>query len=238
MKVAVISDIHSNLHALLEVARDIEKENVEQVWCLGDVIGYGAFPNECVQWVRDNVSLCVSGNHELFILTFPDLSFLSKTVKESLEWTRQTLTEENLSYLSTLPPQILKEEVQLVHDTPEAPGSVQYIETEDDAYRALLKQKGDICFFGHTHVPVAFCFDIPHVKTLRLWTFKLRSLKYLINPGSVGQPRNKDPRASYIILEDRTVRFKKVEYPVKKAARAILDVGLPEFFAARLLLGV
>ncbi len=240
MRVGIISDIHANIHALKEVDRKLKEEGVDEVWCLGDTVGYGAFPNECLDWVRENCSIVLLGNHELVVLGYYDESLLNEYAAASLIWTKERLRAENVEYLKKLSVQHLTDCCQLVHDTPESPGSMKYILSKNDAYYALLKQLRSLCFFGHTHIPAAYRLWGPEVDKVSANPLYVRAGRYLINPGSVGQPRDKDPRASFGIvdLESKSFKLYRVEYNFKAAAREILRAGLPEFLAARLVLGV
>lgn len=240
MRVGILSDIHGNFHALREVEKKLREKGVDEVWCLGDTVGYGAFPNECVEWVRENCSVALLGNHELGVLGFYDLNLLNDYAAVSLAWTRERLKPENLDYLKELPVHSLTPCCQLVHDTPENPGSMEYILSEKEAYRALLAQKKPLCFFGHTHVPAGYRLWGPEVDRVSLHPLYIRAGRYLLNPGSVGQPRDGNPKAAFGILdlEEKTFTVYRVEYDVKAAAREILRAGLPEFLAGRLIMGV
>jgi len=167
-----------------------------------------------------------------------DVTVLNKYAAEAILWTKKVVKPSLLNRLMEKGVQILTENYQLVHDTPKAPGSMEYILTVEDAYSALLKQVRPVCFFGHTHIPVAY--ELKGASPVRLATdeITLKSGRYLINPGSVGQPRDKNPYASFIILSDGKVYFRRKSYDIKSAAKAILKEGLPEFLAARLLAGV
>lgn len=238
MKVGIIADIHGNLHALEAVEKALEKENVEEVWCLGDVVGYGAFPNECLEWVKGNAKRFVLGNHELAVLGFVDLSLLNDYAREAIAWTKKVLREDFRQFLLEAKIQDFTEKVQLVHDTPQSPGSMEYILNKSQAYRALINQQRDVCFFAHTHIPAAYSLAAGEVVEIDVSSSFTVDGRMLINPGSVGQPRNSNPRASAIIYEGDLVRYLKVEYDTKAAAKSILKAGLPEFLAARLILGV
>jgi len=238
MKVGIIADIHSNIHALKAVEAALAKENVEEVWCLGDTVGYGAFPNECLEWVKNNVKRFVIGNHELAVLGFVDLNFLNEYAKTAIKWTKEVLKEEFREFLLNAKIQDFTNGFQLVHDTPKSPGSMEYILSKEDAYLALIKQQRDVCFYAHTHIPAAYSLlggDAIEIDVSSPFTVEGRML---INPGSVGQPRNGDPRSSFIVYKNGYVRYVKIEYDTKSAAKAILKAGLPEFLAARLILGV
>ena len=240
MKVAVISDIHGNIHALEAVEKRLSELGVDDVWCLGDTVGYGAFPNQCIEWVKRNCSIVLLGNHELALLGFVDTSLLNDYARKAIEWTKEVITDENVEFLKNLGIQHLTDCCQLVHDTPESPGSMNYILTKREAYGALLSQQRNVCFFGHTHISVAYRLLSSTVDKLSLYTLSVDAGRYLINPGSVGQPRDNDPRASFGIFDTEALRFSlyRVEYNTKAAAREILRAGLPDYLAARLILGV
>ncbi|TCK05356.1 metallophosphoesterase family protein [Phorcysia thermohydrogeniphila] len=238
MKVGIISDIHSNYHALEAVAKELQKEKVDEIWCLGDVIGYGAFPNECLEWVLENCSQFILGNHELALLSFVDITALNDYAARAILWTKEMVKPSLLNKLMEKGVQAFTQSYQLVHDTPVAPGSMEYILTAEDAYSALIRQVRPVCFFGHTHIPVAYELKGASAAKLSASEITLSSGRYLINPGSVGQPRDRNPDASFIIVSDGKVYFRRKSYDVKSAAKAILKEGLPEFLAARLLAGV
>lgn len=240
MKVAIIADIHGNIHALKAVEKRIEDFKVDEVWCLGDTVGYGVFPNECVSWVRENCSIALLGNHELALLGFVDVYLLNDYARAAIEWTKEVITDENWEFLRKLGVQQLTPCCQLVHDTPKSPGSMEYILSKKDAYGALLSQQKDVCFFGHTHIPAAYRLLSSTVDRLSVYSLSFDVGRYLINPGSVGQPRDNDPRASFGVFNLKEKRFSlyRVEYDTKVAAKSILKAGLPDYLAARLILGV
>ena len=240
MKIAIVSDIHGNIHALKAVEKRLAELNVENVWCLGDTVGYGAFPDQCVEWVRENCSVVLLGNHELALLGFVDPFLLNDYARWAIDWTKKVISPDKLEFLRELGVQYFTECCQLVHDTPESPGSMDYVLTKEDAYRALLSQQRDVCFFGHTHIPAAYRLLSSTVDRLSVYSLSICAGRYLINPGSVGQPRDNDPRASFGIFDPEENRFSlyRVEYDTKAAAREILRAGLPEYLAARLILGV
>ncbi len=238
MKVGIVSDIHGNFHALKAVERELDKKGVEEVWCLGDTVGYGAFPEECLKWVKENCSTVILGNHELAVLGLVDISMLNEFAAKSITWTRRKLTKESVDYLSELNVQEINKCCHLVHDTPSSPGSMEYILSKEQAYRALLKQKKEIALFGHTHIPAVYRLFGSGVDRLSPKTVRLSGGRYLLNPGSVGQPRDRNPWASFAVLDGEVFTVYRVEYDVKAAAREILRAGLPKFLAARLVVGV
>lgn len=238
MRIAVLGDIHGNIHALKAVEQVLSAERVEEVWCLGDSVGYSPFPNECLDWLKNNVSRFVLGNHELAVLGFVDLELLNDYARKGIEWTRKVLKDEYREFLMGAKIIDFTDCCQLVHDTPESPGSMKYILSKEDAFKALISQQRDFCFFAHTHLPVAYSLSAGEVEEYDISSSLFLDGKFLLNPGSVGQPRDNDPRASFLIFYGDRVRWFRVEYDVKAAARAILEAGLPKFLAARLLLGV
>ncbi|MEO2069049.1 MAG: metallophosphoesterase family protein [Desulfurobacteriaceae bacterium] len=238
MKVGIIADVHANIHALLEVVKELEKEEVDEVWCLGDVVGYGAFPNECLNWIRENCKHLVLGNHELALLNLVDLEVLNKYAAASLKWTKNVITDENLEFLMGRGIQVVTSDFHLVHDSPAFPGSMEYITNLKSAYYSLIRQAKPVCFFAHTHKPIVYKLEGGIPEVVRSPVVSIDKGRFLINPGSVGQPRDGRPDASFLILEDGTVYFRRVKYDIRSAAKSILKAGLPEYLAARLLLGV
>lgn len=238
MKIGIISDIHANLHALQAVISDMEKEQIEEVWCLGDIINYGAFPNECCSWVMNNCSVSILGNHELMLLGYAEVD--SPVVNECLNWTKKTISPRWIEYIKTLPLVYKNQNISIVHDNPLTPGSMIYILDNATATKSLLKQETDICFFGHTHIPIGYKLSSIGAETIKISYFSVKEGRFLINPGSVGQPRDNNPKASYGIYdsEEKNIKIKRIEYDVKAAAKSILEAGLPPIMAARLIKGI
>ncbi|WP_297447098.1 metallophosphoesterase family protein [Desulfurobacterium sp.] len=236
MKIGIISDIHANLHALEAVAKDMDLEGIDEVWCLGDTINYGAFPNECCQWVIENVSSYILGNHELMLLGLASVE--NRYVNACLKWTKQVIREDYIEYFATKSVIKIFDDVTLVHDNPLSPGSMRYILTRGEAEEVLLKSTAHVCFFGHTHIPIGYRLSTVGAEIIKTPVYTIDSRKHLINPGSVGQPRDGMPLASYIVLQDNTLRLKRIKYDVKGAAKAIIEANLPTIMAARLLEGV
>ena len=240
---AVISDIHGNLEALEAVLRDVP-DGVEEIFCLGDVIGYGASPNECCDLVRAHEMPVISGNHDLAVTDLStDLAWFNPIAAEAIEWTREQLTQENADFLRTRPRTLQKGEALFVHGSVRDPD--EYIMNGIVARENLAILKAEypgvrVCFFGHTHVKaVAPSPDDPPPGSHAL---DLGSGgPYLVNPGSVGQPRDGDTFASYVLAEDgrdrARVTYRFVEYDVEKAQAKIRAAGLPGMLADRLAYG-
>jgi predicted phosphodiesterase len=240
---AVISDIHGNLEALEAVLRDVP-DGTERIYCLGDVIGYGANPNECCNLVRSFEMPAISGNHDLAVTDlFTDLAWFNPVAAAAIEWTRQYLTEENAHFLRTLPRMMKEGETLFVHGSVRDPD--EYIVNAAVAGENLSILKKDypnvqVCFFGHTHVKAIA--PSPNGPITGSGALDLTSGgPYLVNPGSVGQPRDGDTFASYVLVEDAPygarVAYRFVEYDVAKAQTKIRAAGLPAMLADRLAYG-
>ena len=241
---AVISDIHGNLEALEAVLEDVP-DGVEEIYCLGDVIGYGASPNECCESVRSYEMPVISGNHDLAVTDLStDLAWFNPVAAAAIEWTREQLTPDNAEFLRTRPRMLQSEETLFVHGSVRDPD--EYILNGAVARANLAVLTADypnvqVCFFGHTHVKtVVPSPDGPSSGSHD--TLELTSGgPYLVNPGSVGQPRDGDTFASYVLAEntqDETrIAYRFVEYDVEKAQDKIRTAGLPGMLADRLALG-
>jgi len=241
---AVISDIHGNLEALEAVLEDVP-DGVEEIYCLGDVIGYGASPNECCESVRSYEMPVISGNHDLAVTDLStDLAWFNPVAAAAIQWTRDQLTPDNAEFLRTRPRMLQSEETLFVHGSVRDPD--EYILNGAVARENLAVLTADypnvqVCFFGHTHVKsVVPSPDGPSSGSHD--TLDLSSGgPYLVNPGSVGQPRDGDTFASYILAEntqDETrIAYRFVEYDVEKAQGKIRAAGLPGMLADRLALG-
>ena len=236
---AVISDIHGNLEALEAVLRDVPEE-VEIIYCLGDVIGYGASPNECCNIVREAGMPVISGNHDLAVTDLEtDLNWFNPVAATAVVWTREQLSEENAEFLHTRPRMIETSEALFVHGSVRDPD--EYIINAVSAQENLRILKSEypgvpICFFGHTHVKTVA--PSPNGPVIAAHTLDLSANgPFLVNPGSVGQPRDGDTFASYILAEDEHVTYRFVEYDIEKAQAKIRSAGLPGMLADRLAVG-
>lgn len=229
MRVAVFSDIHSNLEAFNEVLK--AAGNVDRYLCLGDIVGYGADPNDVIQLIKQHKMTAIKGNHDDAVLTGMAEGF-NPTAASAVEWTSQNIQPEGLAFLRSLPLQLNVEldglRAHMAHGSPEEPLE-EYIypdETSDRLESFLTRSEADLLLLGHTHIPM----------NIRLVEGRV------LNPGSVGQPRDGDPRASFAILqvEGRSLEcsIHRVEYDIAKAAGKILDSGLPSFDAERLYQGL
>jgi len=252
MRALVVSDIHGNVHALeavLRAAADVGPP-VTGLWNLGDVVGYGATPNEVVALLRERATLNVRGNHDRVCCGLSSAAGFNPVAAEAAMWTLRNLTQENLDWLRALPqgPVRASESVLLAHGSPLHED--HYILSMRDAWAPLQRMESEITFFGHTHVQGGFSQqqqeweeDRPVYKhTGGAESFLMQipaGSRHLINPGSVGQPRDSDPRASFAIFDDEaaTVTFWRVPYDVPAAQAAIRQAGLPDRLATRLATG-
>ncbi len=234
MRYAVISDVHSNIEALLTVMREIKKKHVDEIVCLGDVIGYGANPDEVAEIVRNEVRYTVKGNHDDALHNESTYSMINQYAKAAIDYGRGVLSEVNSEWLRALPLTHTLDDVLLVHSSPSEPHGWKYILTESEA-RVELSSFGErVCLIGHTHVPMVFRRNIgdssgePPAQT-----------RELINVGSVGQPRDGDRRASFGIIDTSNFTYEnfRIEYDCRLAGNKIIACGLPPFLAERLQKG-
>ena len=242
MRRAIISDIHGNQHALEAVLRDMEKEVVENVVCLGDIVGYGAFPNECLDLVRRHCEVVVKGNHDAMAGSDEDLEGYYEDARVSLEWTREKLSEEERAYLHHLPMVLKIKSATFVHASLYDSENWPYLEYASEIEDHFQYQDSHTCFFGHTHVPGLYNLDNPSGYELS-WNTPVQlpeDRAFLLNVGSVGQPRDNDPRACYLIFDELqgVVTFKRVRYEIARAQTGIRAVKMPKFLADRLAEGV
>lgn len=236
MTVAIISDIHSNLEALKRILEYIKESEVDTIYCLGDIVGYGPNPNECVNLVRENCQVVLMGNHDYAAIGLANIQYFNEYAKISTYWTREQLSKENLEYLKTLPFSFENENLNLVHASPKNPSNWEYVLSVTDAQRQLKAFKQDACFIGHSHVPIIFSKSDYY----RQSDFAFRTKqKYLVNVGSVGQPRDGDPRCCFVLFDEekKHVEYVRLDYDIQKTYNKITEAGLPLFLAERLLKG-
>jgi predicted phosphodiesterase len=239
MRFAIFSDIHSNLEAFEAVLADARARQCTQFVCLGDVVGYNANPHECVERVRQMDCPTVKGNHdEQASLTESSRDF-NELAEHAIEWTRDNLTEEDKEWLRGMRLQRQVRDFTIVHATLDTPGQWGYVFNNLDAAASFTYQHTAVCFFGHTHVPMAFIRD-EGIKRVRIEQLRIdMTKKYFINTGSVGQPRDADWRAAYCIyhLDKNVVEQRRVKYDLPTAQTKIIKAGLPRLLAERLAIG-
>jgi len=242
----VISDVHSNLPALEAVLESIEAAGPEEIWCLGDVVGYGAQPDECTALVRERCAFVLNGNHDLAVTGGIDASTFSETARAAVDWTKENASAETMKYLTGLSPEGKREGFGLFHASPRDP-IWEYVLSIDQAEAGLDAQSERICLIGHSHV--ALFFTRPPSTGRRSFAtgaqagdgdlLDLAEGEWLLNPGSVGQPRDGDPRAAWMEIDtdESTARYHRVAYDSVAAGATILEAGLPTALAERLQIG-
>jgi predicted phosphodiesterase len=232
MRIAVISDIHANLEALQKSLAVIKEHAVDEIVCLGDIVGYGANPNECLTLIRQTTPHVLLGNHDEAAVDISKTEYFNPFARVAAEWTHHELTEENTLFLQSLPYSIARHGLLFVHSSPFEPQEWHYVLSAGDAQMNFSYFSEAVCFVGHSHVPGLFCEDI--------WTTEfVGGKRYLMNVGSVGQPRDNDWRLSLGIIDTQAWEYKNIrsEYEVKSASEKIRKAGLPKALAERLLVG-
>ena len=237
---AVLGDIHSNLDALNVVLEDCRSQGVTDFLCTGDVVGYNACPHECMDIIRELGCPVVVGNHDFYVASQQNLDDFNPAAAAVVEWTRRQLSEDELSWLRVLPFTRTQMGITLVHSTMDNPENFGYVFDNLQAEANFLNQKTPVCFHGHTHCPMIYEKSMNGVFRIDAQDFTLpMGRKYFINVGSVGQPRDGDPRATYVIFDpkERTVRYRRLVYDIEAAQERIRLAGLPDRLAVRLAVG-
>jgi diadenosine tetraphosphatase ApaH/serine/threonine PP2A family protein phosphatase len=245
LRAAVISDVHSNQPALETVFAAIEAAGVDEVWCLGDVVGYGAQPDACADLIHRHCDVCLAGNHDLAVLGGLDIATFSETAATAVEWTRENISAATHEFLRGLEPATVRAGIGLFHASPSDP-IWEYVLSVDQAEAGLDAQAQRIGLIGHSHIALFFTRpdgarrgDAQGAQAGDGAVLALESGDWLLNPGSVGQPRDSDPRAAWLELdtEELTARYHRVSYDIAAAAETILAAGLPSQLAERLAAG-
>ena len=240
MRYAILSDIHGNLEALRTVLDDCAGR-VDAVLCLGDTVGYGADPLACVELIAERAQAIVGGNHEHAVAGLLSLGWFNRHARVAAEWTRERLDEDHRAYLGSLPLLTEVGDATLVHASPAQPEEWDYLVTAEDGFAAFPHFATRWCFVGHSHLPGAWSLGSagpehhPGGGPLQ----SERGRRYIVNVGSVGQPRDRDPRAAYAVwdAEAGRIQIRRVAYDVRTARRKILEAGLPRLLADRLVAG-
>jgi predicted phosphodiesterase len=239
MKYAIIADIHANLEAFQVVLEDIKAQQCTHTACLGDVVGYNANPKECLDMVRAMNIPCVKGNHDEYCSVDDQLEGFNPHAAEAVQWTRLQLTEDDRKWLRDLKYMRLVTNFSIVHATLDVPQRWGYVFDKLAAAASFTYQNTGVCFFGHTHVPVAFIRDSV-VRGGTYSKFKVEpGKKYFVNVGSVGQSRDGVAKATYAVydMDEQTIELRRLDYDIPTAQRKILEAGLPLRLAERLALG-
>lgn len=240
MKLAVISDVHANLEALEAVLADVDAQGVRGIACLGDFVGYGASPNECIDRLASRIEQAVVGNHDVAALGRIRLGDFNNDAATAARWTGQQLTAAHRAWLERLPYQASWRGARLVHASPLAPEEWHYVLSAVDAEEEMRAFDEALCFIGHSHFPGTFGDDGHGAQYTRAPEVKvLEGHRYLVNVPSVGQPRDGDPRAGWQLWDQEscTLTQRRVAYDVESAMRRIREAGLPAFLADRLQWG-
>jgi len=244
MRYAIIGDIHANLAAFTAVLGDINHQGeVEKVWCLGDVVGYGPDPHECIELLRQTNHVCVAGNHDWAAIGKIDTAKFNPDAAAACHWTAQQLSPEDVEYLSNLPLVIEEDDFTLVHGSPREP-IWEYLISTGVAKENFAYFKSQFCLVGHSHMPLVFSYNESgarsSVRFLANIRLALGKNRLIINPGGVGQPRDGDPRASYAIYdsETRLIRLYRVPYDIHSTQDKMVKCGLPIRLVARLSYGL
>lgn len=239
MRYALIADIHGNLEAFESVLSSIQEEKIDQTLCVGDIVGYGANPIECIDLAKKHCTKAVAGNHDYAAIGLTDIDYFNPFAKDALLWTSEKLTENEINYIAALKLVEREDGFTMVHATLNNPREWGYILNTFDAAVHFDLQTDSLCFVGHSHGPVAYIKRENFISGHRFVSKIEPGCKYIVNVGSVGQSRDGDYRAAYVVydLELQTLKLKRVEYDVQKAQRKILDAGLPQILADRLSIG-
>ena len=232
MRIAILSDIHSNLPALEAALSVVDASKVDAIYCLGDIVGYGASPNECLEIIRARATVVIRGNHDHAIVDPKLARFFSKSGRTASEWTRKKLAQENMDFIASLPFRHQTDICTLVHASPMEPEAWEYVLSLDVAEEQFTAFTTPVCFIGHTHIPIVCGED------LRTFSFR-KGVRMLVNVGSVGQPRDGNPQLSFGILDTDKWEYRNIRegYDIEAAAKKIKEAGLPDVLARRLFEG-
>jgi predicted phosphodiesterase len=230
MHYAVLSDVHSNFKALEAVLEDVGQKKVEDTLFIGDAVGYGPNPNECIELLTKICNILLAGNHDWGVLGLTDITYFNEHARAAIEWTKGVLIEKNIRALKSFPvkKELRKENITLVHSTPKEPEEWHYLFTLWDAEINFQYFNNKFCFLGHSHQP----FIVERLPSGELLIYKeiafiQKDGRYIVNAGSVGQPRDGDPRACYAIIDDEKIEMVRVPYDIETVQKKMLKEGLP-----------
>jgi predicted phosphodiesterase len=230
MRYAVFSDVHSNLEAFEVVIKDIEQKKIEDILFLGDIVGYGPDPNGCLDILVERCKVYLAGNHDWGVLGLTDVTYFNEYARHAIEWTRGVLTEKNREILKSFPvkKEIIDDDILIVHSTPKEPEEWHYLLTLWDAEINFQYFDNKFCFLGHSHQP----FIMEKYPSGEIVTYKetvriKKNVRYIINAGSVGQPRDGDPRACYTIIDGQKVEIVRIPYDIETVQEKMMKERLP-----------
>lgn len=238
MNYAILSDIHGNFEALERALREVRRRKIDRIIILGDLVGYGPDPNACIELCRDATGYIILGNHDKAAIDPKEVEYFNPYAAQAVLWTAAQLSQQNKNVLASLPLVLSLPDILFVHASPLDPGAWNYVLSEYDARNNFDAFPQRICFIGHTHFPAIFCeksFIEPHSSDISLSNKE----RYIINVGSIGQPRDSNPELSFGIFDDRSLEFEwvRLAYNIDATAQKILDAGLPTYLANRLYVG-
>ena len=241
MLYGICSDIHSNATAFEAVLQSMRESGVERRVCLGDIVGYGVDTDECVNLVKENMDVCLIGNHDSVAVRYESSAGFNPYAKQAIEWTQKNLSKESVAFIRSLPYIHEENDICFVHASPLSPADWVYVTDLEDALNAFDHFSERYCFVGHTHSPVIIAsrpLAIP--KILDEYEYVIANTeRLLVNVGSVGQPRDRDPRACWCLLDTETkcVRLIRVEYDIRETQNRMKKQGMPSFLIDRLSVG-
>jgi predicted phosphodiesterase len=242
MRIALLSDVHGNRPAFQAVLADVDAQAPDEIWCLGDLVGYGAQPNDCVALARERCDVCLAGNHDLVVTGAIDISDFSSSAATAARWTRETIDDDALGFLRSLEPVENGRAIGLYHASPRDP-VWEYVLSTWQADECMDLMDPRIGAVGHSHVALWFRRNgegkVEGAQATGGLELDLKSAEWLINQGGVGQPRDGDARAAWLLLDtgEWSAQWRRVEYPIEEAATAIEEAGLPKVLAQRLYTG-
>lgn len=238
MQLAIISDVHANLAAFEAVLKDIDQSNVDKIICCGDLVGYGPDPKEVIALVRERGILCSGGNHDKVISGEFPIASMNPMAASAIEWTKEQLSNEEIEYLKSLPYILEEEGLRFVHGSIHEPQEFNYLNNYAHIARDFeLMGETEVAFCGHTHIPFLYMYRAEQLFKIEDRKAKLADKHaYMVNVGSVGQPRDRDRRASYVLYNtvSRELQFKRIEYDLELTMAKMEKAGLPALLISRL----
>lgn len=240
MRYGIIADIHGNFEALKATLEALSKEKIDKYFCLGDIVGYGANPKECIASIRELNPETVAGNHDWASVDLFNIDYFTPVARESILWTQNQLTSKDRQFLKALKLIHQEDDITLVHGTLERAGEFEYLLDLSLAGKSFSVLKTKLCFVGHTHRPLIFIQDGESYRVSPQQKLALKPKeRYIINPGSVGQPRDGNPQSAYLVYDSQRheLEIKSTSYDIAKAQKKIIDAGLPRALAERLSFG-